>query len=508
MRKRSTKSALILSVLALLVSISMFVGSTFAWFTDSVSSVNNIIKSGNLDITVEYTLDGTTWNALGTTPIFAAEDLWEPGHTVVAALRIKNVGSLAAKLDVATNIASEKEGINVYNESFKLSDYLEVYTGNDANAIDFDDRATSLAGLTAAAFGQSLFATDVELLPGDSTDCVIGITMPTTVGNVANHKLGDANQPQITFGITVNATQQMYEEDSFGDDYDEDATFGTPVANAAELTAALEAGEEVSLTADIAVTDVIDVADGAVINLNGNNLDASANTSRPFNAAGDLTINAAGAEIVCGAYGLVNIPAGVAADVVINGGDISANTDNGSFVKPRGGAEQNIVLNNVNYTDASVKGYVVDASAAEDCDITINGGTFAAAYGIISGFDSNITVKNATFDIAVLAFEAGSSANLLIEDSEITVSGGAWNPSAPNACVAASKGGDAVVKNSTLTSDAHVLAVYSDSDDGTVQSTITVTGGSLTQTATTYDAYAIYTNAAGNCITVDGVIVA
>ena len=505
---KTTKSRLVLAALALLVCVSMFVGSTFAWFTDSVSSVNNIIKSGNLDIEVQYSLDGTTWNDLAVdTPIFSADDLWEPGHTVVAALRIKNVGSLAAKLDVATDVVNELEGTNVYEESFKLSDYLEVYTGNDASAIDFTDRAGSLAGLTAAAFGQSLFAADVELLPGNSTDCVIGITMPTTVGNVANHKTGTA-APQITFGITVNATQQMYEEDSFGDDYDEDATFGTPVANAAELTAALEAGEEVSLTADIAVTDVIDVADGAVINLNGNNLDASANTSRPFNAAGDLTINAAGAEIVCGAYGLVNIPAGVAADVVINGGDISANTDNGSFVKPRGGAEQNIVLNNVNYTDASVKGYVVDASAAEDCDITINGGTFAAAYGIISGFDSNITVKNATFDIAVLAFEAGSSANLLIEDSEITVSGGAWNPSAPNACVAASKGGDAVVKNSTLTSDAHVLAVYSDSDDGTVQSTITVTGGSLTQTATTYDAYAIYTNAAGNCITVDGVIVA
>jgi len=228
MFKKNTKTALLMSVLALMLSISMFVGSTFAWFTDSVSSVNNIIKSGNLDIEVEYTLDGENWAALdANNPIFSADDLWEPGHTVVGALRVKNVGSLAAKLDVVTTVFEELTSVNVYDETFKLSDYLKVYTGADASAVDFDDRDACLASLTESAFGASLFKsleTDV-LEAGQSQDVVIAITMPTTVGNEANHKTG-YEAPQITFGIYVNAAQQMFEEDSFGNDYDKDATFG------------------------------------------------------------------------------------------------------------------------------------------------------------------------------------------------------------------------------------------------------------------------------------------
>ena len=37
-KKKSTKRALLTSALALLVCVSMLVGSTFAWFTDHVTS--------------------------------------------------------------------------------------------------------------------------------------------------------------------------------------------------------------------------------------------------------------------------------------------------------------------------------------------------------------------------------------------------------------------------------------------------------------------------------------
>ena len=49
-KTKSTKRALLVSGLALVMCISMLIGSTFAWFTDSVTSGSNIIKSGNLDV--------------------------------------------------------------------------------------------------------------------------------------------------------------------------------------------------------------------------------------------------------------------------------------------------------------------------------------------------------------------------------------------------------------------------------------------------------------------------
>ena len=36
----------------------LFAGTTFAWFSDSVTSGNNIITAGNLDVELEYSFTG------------------------------------------------------------------------------------------------------------------------------------------------------------------------------------------------------------------------------------------------------------------------------------------------------------------------------------------------------------------------------------------------------------------------------------------------------------------
>ena len=60
-KKRSTRRALALSFISLLLCVSMFVGTTFAWFTDSVSSLNNKIVAGNLDVELYWSTDATNW---------------------------------------------------------------------------------------------------------------------------------------------------------------------------------------------------------------------------------------------------------------------------------------------------------------------------------------------------------------------------------------------------------------------------------------------------------------
>ncbi len=51
---KSTKRALLTSVLALLMCVTMLVGATFAWFTDTASTGVSKIQAGNLDLEVEY----------------------------------------------------------------------------------------------------------------------------------------------------------------------------------------------------------------------------------------------------------------------------------------------------------------------------------------------------------------------------------------------------------------------------------------------------------------------
>jgi len=223
-KTKSTKSALMLSALANLLCVSMLVGSTFAWFTDSVASENNIIKSGNLDLVVDYTLDGETWNDLDGAKDLFQKGLWEPGHTEVVALRIKNNGSLALKYAARMNIFAETVGKNKDGKDIVLSDILTVGTlvqeanqiGDIAVALAFENE--NMYKGTTAFKASSILEENQELHPGSAHYVIIKVDMPESVANEANHD--GVNVPSIEFGINVFATQYTYESDSFGPDYD------------------------------------------------------------------------------------------------------------------------------------------------------------------------------------------------------------------------------------------------------------------------------------------------
>ena len=85
---KQTKRALLLSIFALIACVCMFTGTTYAWFTDSVSSAGNVIQTGNLDIEVQYTLDGENWKDLDGAKDLFQKSLWEPGHAEVIALKV------------------------------------------------------------------------------------------------------------------------------------------------------------------------------------------------------------------------------------------------------------------------------------------------------------------------------------------------------------------------------------------------------------------------------------
>lgn len=47
---KSTKRSLLASGLALAASAALLAGTTFAWFTDTVSNTGNRIEAGTLDV--------------------------------------------------------------------------------------------------------------------------------------------------------------------------------------------------------------------------------------------------------------------------------------------------------------------------------------------------------------------------------------------------------------------------------------------------------------------------
>ena len=101
MNRKTTKRSLMMSVLSLFLCFAMLLGTTFAWFTDSVSSANNIITSGNLDVELYYQVEGQTdWTKVtDQTNIFKENALWEPGHTEV----VKPVRAVVSRASRAYN---------------------------------------------------------------------------------------------------------------------------------------------------------------------------------------------------------------------------------------------------------------------------------------------------------------------------------------------------------------------------------------------------------------------
>ncbi|MBE7068588.1 MAG: hypothetical protein E7381_04725 [Clostridiales bacterium] len=233
-KKKSTKKALLASVLALTLSSSMLVGTTFAWFTDSVTSGSNVIQTGSLDVEVEYTLDGKNWDNLDGANDLFQKGLWEPGHTELVVLKISNAGSLALKYNANLNIVNEQIGKTEAGEDIVLSEILTVSTliekEADVTAQDLEQAFTSETAVTypvsSSFMDASVLGADKALLEGESDYVFIQVDMAETVGNEANHNGVDI--PTIKFGVNVLATQYTYEEDSFDNQYDVNAEYDNP----------------------------------------------------------------------------------------------------------------------------------------------------------------------------------------------------------------------------------------------------------------------------------------
>ena len=205
--RNSTKSKLLSSVIALVLCVSMLIGATFAWFTDTASTAVNKIQAGNLDVKLldaaGNSLEGQSLEWQKAAAGVGEEVLWEPGCSyTLTPFKIKNNGNLALKYIVTiTGIVGNAELLNV---------------------IDF-----TVEGVAGAETAAALNNFEGSLAPNSETGMItIKGTMKTTADNTYQGKSIDG------IGITVRAAQLggefaglNGEHDSFDNTYDESAMY-------------------------------------------------------------------------------------------------------------------------------------------------------------------------------------------------------------------------------------------------------------------------------------------
>ena len=236
-KSKATKRTLLLSVLAMLLCMVMLVGTTFAWFTDSASTAVSTIQAGTLDVDL---VDMSGGSLVGQTLSFkkaagheGEEILWEPGCTYeLQPFKIKNNGNLALKYKI------QIAGIQ---GDAKL---------NEAIVWTYKVGGTAPADLSAEG----------HLTAGQETGLI------TISGHMMKSAGNEYQGLSIEgIGITVVATQDTVEYDSYTDQYDKDAEYAIPVATADELAAALANGQDVILTAPVQMPEVIEIKNSVTI---------------------------------------------------------------------------------------------------------------------------------------------------------------------------------------------------------------------------------------------------
>ena len=293
-QSKRTKRALIASVLALVVCAAMLIGTTFAWFTDSVTSGRNTIVAGNLDVELEYATatEGTLggWTSVNDATDLFGDGLWEPGYAQVVYLRVRNAGTLALRYQLSMNILSETAGVNVNGQTFNLSDELQYGAVLNQN-VPFANRDAAMDAVTGPVALSTAYTSGEMHLAANAEPQYLALVvyMPKTVGNEANYR-SDA-VPTIELGVNLLATQDTVEEDSFDNLYDQDAW--EEVSDAAGLQAAISEGKTASLTQDIVLDSTLPMSPSGETNivLNGNELKTTSENTTMVENGETLTVS-------------------------------------------------------------------------------------------------------------------------------------------------------------------------------------------------------------------------
>ena len=413
-RVPEAKSALLqtyfTSLVCLVLCVSMFFGTSFAWFTSEVNNTGNEIYIGTLDVELKKlgsdgkyvsmsavnAESGTNVNKLYTDAV-----RWEPGYTALETVQIVNEGDLAFKYVLSFTDGALTEGNKLPIET--VAGFFEVWvhegTPTPASYADITEAndwipagtlAEILAGKsvlegvmeetdvriqkeTQPAAGEAAEAADEESSTEAATEAptepASGIKPTTHTYTIALHmnEAADASVMghKISLNVKLVAYQLTSEKDAFTDgNYDKNVAY---VDRAETLKTALEAGGEVVLTGDVDLNGTrIEIPAGVTANLSLNGHKIADSADKPdslITNKGTLTIQGNG-EIAVVFNGPVDNSAAV--NVIANRGVL---TVNGGTISNTGTGDQ-IGYGIDNYTGANltVNGGKIDATGSSAYD--------------------------------------------------------------------------------------------------------------------------------------------
>lgn len=469
-KQKSTKRALLLSALSLLMCVSMLIGSTFAWFTDSVTSAGNKIQAGTLKIDLELlekNEDGSTkWTSLkdSKAPIFNY-DKWEPGYTDVKILKVENEGTLALKW-VAKFVSA--------NDLTELANVIDVYVKPSADefgyATDRTDLSTWTKKGTVAEFVNTISETTYgNLEAGKAAYLGIALKMQESADNkYQGMDLGGA------FDIMILATQYTSESDSFNNQYDANAKYDVDIWDGKTVTAPVADADGV-----YHITSAADLV--GMMNVTGNSIYKGKTIVLDNNI--DL-----GGRTVKGIGGISTNFAGVFDGQGYTISNFKVDSTENSFYAglfnqvSHGGTIKNLTVKNATIVGNSMVGAVassLDNAVIDNCkaiDCTLIG---VKKVGAVVGYSAGSTVTNNYAENCTVIYSEKEGGEILgYQNTGSTVSNNTANNVSVNQGVAVSSADELVALGGTKINGKYILTADIDMT-GKAMKSMEISGGAV-----------------------------
>ena len=229
-KRISKRRTVIASVVSLLLCVTMLLGTTLAWFTDTVTNNGSGIETGGMKVKL-LRYNGQEYEDIsdGVAGIFqttgeADEHLngiqWEPGKTEIVYLQVHNADDLAFNYNIILDIQNDaKNGAQmekVLNYAILPGDYTATEITSWDNIKTLVDENGGTTGKVPA--GKTTAASNGALEGGESDYFALAVHMDESAGNEYQYQA-------INIDVNVVAKQMSAEADYFGTQYDADTSF-------------------------------------------------------------------------------------------------------------------------------------------------------------------------------------------------------------------------------------------------------------------------------------------
>lgn len=308
------------SLLCLILCVTMFFGTSYAWFTSEVNNTANEIYIGTLDVELQKQIIENAENKYvslsskndagnNTQNLFDSNIRWEPGYTALETIRVVNEGDLAFKYVMNFTDGSLAEGSagNLENVAKNFDVWVYDHDTNEgvpspASYADIvaDEKWRKAGNLDELLAGESVLEGVMEAVRDEiaetpaNTGTTDGVATTDTY-TIALHMKEEADSDVMGQRITLNVKLVAYqmasefEQDGFrNENYDSNAT---AVSDAKSLKSALSSGGNVQLTTDVKIDDIEDCVSmtGGVLYGNGKIITYNGGKNSNGNSVGVVT---------------------------------------------------------------------------------------------------------------------------------------------------------------------------------------------------------------------------